>query len=161
MSDEHDELTTDPGADTAHTADDANTPDTTDTGDDEIAERTSDVGRGGLQQRDGDRGVVLTHKSGRRGSTKPAANDNHASPALGAGGEGGGQTGGQDGAAADHLAARLIDLLCKPYLILGETVTIGCTHDVGTPCQGDPVLDVCEGTVAPSACTSVTAATRR
>lgn len=39
----------------------------------------------------------------------------------------------------------------------GETVTIGCTHDVGTPCQGDPVIDVCEGTVAPSACTSTNA----
>jgi hypothetical protein len=39
----------------------------------------------------------------------------------------------------------------------GETVTIGCTHDVGTPCQGDPVLDVCEGTVAPGACTSANA----
>lgn len=39
-------------------------------------------------------------------------------------------------------------LTCTP----GESLTIGCTGSVGNACEGDPVMDACDGTVLPSNC---------
>lgn len=44
-------------------------------------------------------------------------------------------------------------LTCTP----GETLLIGCTSSVGNRCQGDPVIDVCDGTIPPANCTSTNA----
>ncbi len=39
-------------------------------------------------------------------------------------------------------------LTCTP----GESLSIGCTGAVGSTCDGDPVLDACDGSIPPSAC---------
>lgn len=39
-------------------------------------------------------------------------------------------------------------LTCTP----GESLTIGCNGTVGNACQGDPVMNACDGTVAPADC---------
>jgi hypothetical protein len=44
-------------------------------------------------------------------------------------------------------------LACAP----GEALTVGCTAGVGSMCSGDPVMDACDGTIAPSMCTDTTA----
>lgn len=38
----------------------------------------------------------------------------------------------------------------------GESLLVGCTSRVGSPCSGDPAIDVCDGTVVPSACDATT-----
>jgi hypothetical protein len=40
-------------------------------------------------------------------------------------------------------------LACAP----GEALSIGCTGTVGSTCQGDPVMNACDGSIAPDACT--------
>lgn len=44
-------------------------------------------------------------------------------------------------------------LTCTP----GESLRIGCTGAVGSVCGGNPVMDVCDGSVVPSECTDANA----
>lgn len=59
----------------------------------------------------------------------------------------------QGGGAGNRLGATIA---CSA----GETLQIGCTHTVGSPCTGDPVIEVCASSVTPSACTSTNAIAR-
>jgi hypothetical protein len=44
-------------------------------------------------------------------------------------------------------------LACAP----GEALSIGCDGVVGSVCQGDPVMNACDGSIVPDACTDTNA----
>jgi hypothetical protein len=40
----------------------------------------------------------------------------------------------------------------------GETLVVGCTSNVGTPCTGNPAMWACDGTISPNDCGATGAA---
>jgi hypothetical protein len=52
-------------------------------------------------------------------------------------------------ASCKNRSNRISDTLaCTP----GETLVIGCTSNVGSPCTGDPAIWACDGTISPADC---------